>query len=189
MRVFQVEGGPGWINSDRFDISAKAGSATTSDQLRRMLRTLLADRFQLALQREMRELNVFALTINRDGPKLKESVSHSSEPERGVRISGIGRLTGIAASSSQLAEALSDVTLNGSSIVNRPVLDKTGLTGLYDFTLSWLPDPGQVGNAAGQGEGASIFTALVEQLGLKLEAQKGPVEILVIDHVEKPSEN
>lgn len=117
---------------------------------------------------------------------------HASADEKGgVRRKGAGIIAGTKASLEQLCEALSDVALNGSYILDRPVVDRTGLSGkIYDFILTWTPEPGQFGNNSTSDNAApSLFTAIQEQLGLKLEVQKAQVEFLVIDHVEKPSEN
>jgi uncharacterized protein (TIGR03435 family) len=105
----------------------------------------------------------------------------------GVRLRGMGRLTGMSATPLQLAEALSDMRLNGRAFLDRPVLDETGLSGLYNFTLEWTPD-GISGPAPGA-TGPSIFTAVQEQLGLKLETRHAPTEFLIIDRLEKPTEN
>jgi uncharacterized protein (TIGR03435 family) len=181
---YQISGGPSWMDSDfdRFDIVANApGEGTpTADDVRRMLQTLLADRFQLKLHRETRERPVYALVVAKNGTKLKESA-----PDKEFSISvGGGRtshLTMTKATMEQLAVQLS------TSGLDRPVLDKTGLAGHYDITLNWIPEYN--GPPAPDSNGISVFTAVQEQLGLKLEPKKAPVEILVIDHVEKPSEN
>ena len=183
--------GPGWIRSDRYDIVAKVDGEgrPTMDQVRQMLQKLLADRFQLKLHRETKELPVYALVIGKKGPTLMESAADAKSSMR----FGAGQFTGSKVSMTQLALFLSNA-------LARPVLDGTGLMGTYDFKLQWTPDAGQLPGLGGFGpgpdapppsdpNGPSIFTAVQEQLGLKLESQKGPIEILVLDHAAKPSEN
>jgi uncharacterized protein (TIGR03435 family) len=211
VREFQISDGPGWINTDRFDIAAKAATGATTlpddpakmteeqrktngDQMRERLRALLADRFQLTLHRETKEQSVYALVIGKNGFKLQESDTKGAPGPRGMMRMGRGQFTGQAVQLRMLTQAL-------SSQLGRPVIDRTGLTGSYDFKLEWTPDPGQSGPFGGGGppgadappppdpNGPSLFTAVQEQLGLRLESQKGPVEMLVIDRVEKPSEN
>jgi bla regulator protein blaR1 len=181
---YEISGGPSWRDSDsaRFDIDATApgGGTPTGEDVRRMLQTLLADRFQLKVHRETKEGLVYALVVAKNGPKLKES---APDEEFSVTAGGdrTAQITMANVTMERLAIQLADDGLN------RPVLDKTGLTGHYDLKLNWIPEfdgPPPTGS-----DGVDIFTALQEQLGLKLEAQRGQVETLVIDHVEKPSEN
>jgi bla regulator protein BlaR1 len=210
VRDFQISGGPGWITSDRYNIQAHPEHAsddqaaagdirnmtdeqrkTLDQQVRERMRTLLADRFQLAMHRETKESPVYALVVAKGGSKLKENTDASGGRQGlGMRR---GQLTGTAAPLPMLATVL-------SNMVGRPVIDKTGLTGKYDFELQWTPDPGQtlVPGALSPGpdappppdpNGPTLFTAVQEQLGLRLESQKGPVDLIVIDGVEKPSEN
>lgn len=201
----QISGGPGWIESERFDILAKPPEAAesntdvrqmTADQrkllqerIRERLRALLAERFQLTIHRETKELPVYALVAAKNGPKLKESTGDGSQMLRGTR----GELTAERVTMQMFVNNL-------SRSVGRPVLDKTGLKGTYDFKLEYAPDSGGAPGKGGPSEGPapasspelsgpSIFTALQAQLGLRLESQKGPVEIIVIDRVEKPSAN
>jgi uncharacterized protein (TIGR03435 family) len=213
VRDFQISGGPGWINSDRYDIIAKSSRSdglesapsdprqmtdgqlkTMQEQMREKLRALLADRFQLKFHRETKEEPVYALVVGKNGAKLQQSESKEGNSPRGLRM-GRGQLTGMAAPLEMLTNALSNQ-------LGRPVLDRTGLKGNFDFKLEWTPEPGQSGGPFGgvpppgvdvppppDPNGPSVFTAVQEQLGLRLESQKGPVEILVIDRVEKPSEN
>lgn len=206
----QLSGGPSWIDSDHYDISAKAEGPATPEQLQLMMQALLADRFKLSLRHESKEMPVYALVVAKDGPKLHENKEAEAEKERAkaegakpgdanappkggnfMRM-GRGLLSAQGAPVTNLADLL-------SRQLGRVVLDKTGLTGLYDFELKWTPDEsqGQMFKGADAGDsapspdtsGPTIFTALQEQLGLKLESQKGPVEVFVIDHVEKPTEN
>ena len=209
----QIAGPADLLNSDRYDIEARM-EKSVADELRkldpyqslperqRMLQSLLADRFKLTIHRESKELPVYALAIAESGPKLQEA-QHGDTYANGIkgpdgRPGGpgnirIGRdtLTGQALSMADFVRALSDQ-------LGRPVLDKTGLTGRYDLNLQWTPDDSQLPMFKATGtpsasqsaaSGSSLFTTMQDQLGLKLESQDSPVEILVIDHVEKPSEN
>jgi bla regulator protein blaR1 len=209
VRDFQISGAPGWIGSARFNISAKPDAETAAEiqkgngnpfdrdsTMSAMLEALLEDRFQLKITHETREMPVYELVVAKGGSKLKESsVPTGDGSGRGggpqIRM-GRGLLTFKAGPMEILAMQLSNQ-------LGRTVIDKTGLKGSYDFELKWTPDFGQqplgpreVGGPEGappvDANGPSIFTAL-QELGLKLESTKGPVEILVIDHVERPSEN
>jgi bla regulator protein BlaR1 len=190
VRDFQVSAAPGWTDSVRYDINAKGedGIQDKPGQMDLMLQDLLADRFHLKLNRETKEMPIYALVAAKAGSKLKESTK--GEDERGMRM-GRGRVEAQSAPIAMLAIQLSQQ-------LGRLVLDKTGLTGNYDFKLEWTPDLGQQQPGAKEiagtetappDSGPTIFTALQEQLGLKLESTKGPVEMLVIDRVEKPTEN
>jgi uncharacterized protein (TIGR03435 family) len=167
----QIEGGPGWINSDQYEITAKAAGLVAPGELLPMLRTLLEARFKLSLHRETKQLPVCLLTVAKSGSKLHPAEA-SGEGFLGRR--GRGPLTGRKASIPELASTL-------SMLMGRKVLDQTGLTELYDFTLEYAPAD------APDSDLPSLVTALQEQLGLKLEAGKGPVEVVVIDHAEKPT--
>jgi uncharacterized protein (TIGR03435 family) len=181
MKYYQLSGLPSWADSDRFDIDAKGeGDGTlTKAQAKQMLQTLLAERFQVKVHRETRELPVYALVVGKNGPKLKESVAEkfslSMRGTQGVEI------TVSKGSMEQLATQLS------GSGAERPVLDKTGLTGTYDYTLNWIPE--RDGAPPPDSNGVILSIAVQEQLGLKLESLKAAIEILVIDHAAKPSGN
>lgn len=184
VRDHQISAGPSWFDTERYDIVAKGPiDHPTVAQNRQMLQTLLADRFQLRLLRETKELPEYALVVEKNGPKLHQPEGAGN----GMRI-GRGRITTQAISMDHFAGNL-------GKLLGRTVVDKTGLQGNFAFTLEWTPDASQPMGVLGPSpavpddSGPSIFTALQEQLGLKLEPQKGPVEIFVIDHVEKPSEN
>jgi uncharacterized protein (TIGR03435 family) len=149
-----------------------------------MLQTLLKDRFHLAVHREEKELPMYRLVVSRNGPRLRESaVSGAPQPRMSM-----GQITDEKANMDTLASQLGQQ-------LGRFVSNQTGLKGDFDFHVEWAPDPGQ--NQGGESDtpspagvdGPSIFTALQDQLGLKLESAKGPVEVLVIDHVEKPDAN
>jgi bla regulator protein blaR1 len=205
VKDFQISGGPGWIDSEHYDIEAKIDDATAEalkklpldqmlEQRRIMLRSLLADRFKLKVTESSKELPIYALVVAKNGPKLTKSTAGSSPegPRRMMRF-GLGELSGTA-TMGLLAEQI-------SRQVDREVVDKTGLQGDYDFTLHFAPErpmpmPGGPGDSGPGGaapppdsSAPSLFTALQEQLGLKLEPQKGPVKMLIIDSVERPSEN
>ena len=224
VRDFQISGGPGWIGADKYDITAKAGNAsseappdprqlneeqrkTFQGQTRLRLQALLADRFQLKVHREAKELPVYALVVAKNGPKLKENPGENPGPGKGMMRMSPGQFVGQQVGISFLAQDL-------AQWLGRTVLDQTGLKGTYDFELNFASDQGKGAvfgggpadgppppppPGAGPGlikeppppdpNGPTIFTALQEQLGLKLESQKGPVDIIVIDRVEKPSEN
>ena len=159
----------------RFDISAKAGgdSVRTPADFRLMLQTLLKERFHLSSHREQREMPVYLLMVDKNGSRLKPA---APDAPGFLRMSGGGRITGSGATMAQLTAWFSN-----SNGVERPTVDRTGLTGRYDFTLDWA--------GPGKDDGPSVFTAFSEQLGLKLEAARAPVEVLVIDSAEMPEEN
>lgn len=194
---------PAWAGTDGFDIDAKVLPADvptlakmTFEQRRTMFQAILTDRFKLTVHHETREMPVYILTVAKGGPKFKEYVpeehSDGSPQRRGTMVNN-GKITSTDAQMSTLVTIL-------SRNLGRTVIDKTGLKGDYDFTLVYNPDDGGVASAprppdgstptAGAPDpGASIFTALQEQMGLKLESTKAPVDVVVIDHIEKPTEN
>ena len=203
-RAFSVKDGqitgPDWLSSERYDIVAKLPPNTSRDQIPLMLQTLLADRFKLTLHREKKVMPVYALVVGKNGPKLREA-----DAAAGMRVSmgPKGRQLNGKVSIAQLADSL-------SNFMDRPVLDMTEIKGVYDIDLQWVPDdsqrgPGFMGPGGGrppEGGGerkgatdasesaASIFTAVQETLGLKLEGRKSPIDILIVDHAEKvPTEN
>jgi uncharacterized protein (TIGR03435 family) len=169
--------GPVWISSERYDIVAKVPAETPREQVLLMLRALLADRFHLRLHRESREMRVYLLTVAGTGAKLK------AVPARdGGFTFGPGHISVRAESMNDLADRLSRPMFG----LGAPVMNSTGLDGVFDFTLDWTPDTVQ----ADATPGPSLLTALQEQLGLKLEPSKSKVEVLVIDHAERiPTEN
>jgi bla regulator protein blaR1 len=200
----RILGAPGWVKTDRFDIEAKVSpeDAPKLDKLKRdqrmlMLQPFLVDRFGLKFHHETRELPVYALVVAKGGPTLKESKPDAapgdgSPARHSTMINGRGKIEAQGSSMENLTHVLSPQ-------VGRTILDKTGLTGSYDYTLNWTPDflppPGGAeggppsGDPVPDSNGPSLFTALQEQLGLKLESQKGPVDVIVIDHIEQPSPN
>jgi bla regulator protein BlaR1 len=190
VKDFQISGGPGWINSERYDLTAKADrDIGRGEQIRPLIQKLLADRFQLTIHRDTKELPIYALVVGKNGPRLKESASNSTGPQIRMGL-GRGSIDGQGIGMDMLASNLSNP-------LGRTVIDRTGLKGKYDIKLEFTPE-GAPGRGPGDGPesapppdptGPSIFTALQEQLGLKLESSKGPVEIIIIDRIEKPSEN
>ena len=193
---------PDWASKERYDIQAKVDPSDIAElpnldatQRGLMLQALLADRFKLVTHREVKEQPVYALVIAKSGLKLTESKPDDTHPDGAKEGQDNKRPNAIHMSRGHLAaQAISmpDLEVLLTQITGRTVLDKTGLKGNYDVTLNWAPDDGQptLLNGVSQEETRpSIFTALQEQLGLKLDSQKAPVEVLVIDHVERPSEN
>jgi len=221
--AFQISGGPKWIESERFDVVGKApgdpqpGPDGPPREMFTMLRNLLAERFQLVVHREAKEMPVYALVLARNdgklGTQLRPAATDCAALMAAVRARGgppappapgermpcgmrmfPGNLSGGSSSMTQLSNVL-------ARFVSRTVIDRTGLTGNYDIDLQWTPD--QLPQALARGEvppgapampaidpnGPSIFTAVQEQLGLKLESTKAPVDVLVIDRVEQPTED
>jgi uncharacterized protein (TIGR03435 family) len=195
--------GPKWLASTKFDIQAKMDDSA-ADRLRTlprdqrrletqaMFQQLLADRFKLAVHWETRELPVYALIVARKGPKLQPAKDSSEGSNISSNDSRSGyQFTANGVSMPQLAEALTQAL---SRELGHDVIDKTEIKGRYDLTLNWTPDGAAAPIATGgvdslADSGPSIFTAVQEQLGLKLEPAKAPVQVLVIDHAEMPSEN
>ncbi|MGA3239587.1 MAG: TIGR03435 family protein [Bryobacteraceae bacterium] len=189
---FRIAGGPDWIVSRRWDVQAKPDRVVSPDQVRPMLRALLENRFQLRSHSEKRRLPVYELSVDRKGSKVQRV--KASEIKTDVRVGpGLIQLTKATAATfaSQLSYAL-----------GRPVIDKTNLSGEFDFALEWTPEPGEDGGPTTAGlppgtgdqpastsDGPSIFTAIPEQLGLRLKSGRGPVEVIVIDDVRMPTAN
>jgi uncharacterized protein (TIGR03435 family) len=167
----RITGGPGWVSADQYDIEAKAEdvASATDTQLKAMLRQLLTDRFKLRLHMEQKEVNGFALIIAKGGPKLKAGNGDYD----GIRFGG-GTMTATNASMAVLARSL-------APRVGGAVVDQTGLKGGYAFSLPLTRDNDPTAPV--------IFTLLQEELGLRLESTKVPVDIIVIDHAEKPTQN
>jgi uncharacterized protein (TIGR03435 family) len=213
---FQISGAPDWVKSEGFDIVAKAEGDLRGGRMLLALRTLLEDRFQLKVHREAREGPVYNLVVARSGLKLQESKegscitldqAHFLRTAPGERppamcdirmaVGGANRTltaTGAKISAPDMTGvAIPTFTFYLSQMLNRTVIDETGLMGMFDFHLEFAPDDVTPGIAASGDAsdplGPAIFAALQAQLGLKLEAGKGPVELLVIEHVEKPTGN
>jgi uncharacterized protein (TIGR03435 family) len=199
IRQYLISGGPSWVDSTAFDVQAKVADADVAlfkklppTQRGLMLRKLLIERFHLAAHIETKTLPVYDLVVASGGPKFKAAapdppLSSDADPSdkpkpRGMITMGRGMTkmddVPITALTNQLGYAL-----------DRPVIDKTGLTGKYDLSLKWRPDNQPPSDKGSDDELPGLFTALQEQLGLKLEPSKGPVDTLIIDHVEMPTEN
>lgn len=206
LRDFQVTGGPDWMRTDRYDIVAKSDDENvTPEQSREMMQNLLKERFQLVFHNETKELPVYNLVIAKNGPKLRETPESELPPPPPGNGRAVGPLGGRASIRIERG-AINGQGMNMDLLANqlannlgRSVINKTGLTKGYDIKLEWTPELGQGGALQREGGGDSaptsaesgptIFTALQEQLGLKLESAKGPVVIYVIDSLQRPSEN
>lgn len=186
-----ISGGPGWMESDHYDIVAVTpGEARPShDEQMSMLRNLLTDRFKLTFHREQKVFSIYELQVAKGGPKLKASTAPPDDPPALISTVYPQRIVMPARNAT-----MSDLTrLMQRAILDRPVVDKTGLTGRYDFDLEWAPDETQFGGevpvAPADAPSLPLFAAMQQQLGLKLEATKGPVAALVVDKAERPSAN
>jgi uncharacterized protein (TIGR03435 family) len=180
VRYDQIAGAPGWAGSDHFDLDARAegDGARSTEEIRPMLQALLADRFHLVVHRETKEVPIYALVVNKNGPRLQES---SPGEERKGSISADGKGSHMEVAQGTMAQLALRLSGNGAG---RPVIDKTGLTGKYSYKMNWMN-----GTPGPDSEWPSLFVALQEQLGLKLEPGKGPSEIISIDRAGKPSAN
>jgi uncharacterized protein (TIGR03435 family) len=208
-RPSQVIGGPSWNDSAMFDVQGKAAEAAGTDTMLLMLQALLEDKFQLKIHREMREGAVYELTVAKGGARLKPSsgcvpfdpnhLPRQTAPGE-VQLNYCGRIARGGGDSRRTVDGMGvdliptigllEPSLTGflADALDRTVINKTGLTGAFDFHLEWAPQ--RTSDVPLDDSGApSIFTAVQEQLGLRLEAGKGPVEFFVIDHAERPSEN
>jgi uncharacterized protein (TIGR03435 family) len=217
---FQIEGGPAWIDAERYAVDAKAGNNASRAQIFLMLQSLLEDRFQLKTHRETRELPVYTLVAARSGLKLpppKEggcvNLAADAPPDWAEgRMAGRmsppapGQPPSPRCGSVNVILAASGARMQGgqipmpefirvlSTVLGRTVIDKSGFTGLFDVQLEFMPDaatpalPAPPPDPAGPSLGSSIFSA-IQQLGLRLESSKGPVEVIIVDHVERPSAN
>lgn len=205
---YALSGGPTWLNSERFDVEAKmdpdvaeaVNKLSNEDRnvvQQHMVQALLAERFGLVFHRETRDMQVYMLMIAKNGSKLHEAKPGDTYPN-GIKLqngpggagvmmmrSGAGGTFIVTAQGVPLSSFIPQLSYNSG----RPILDKTGLTGKYDFELTYALDQNASAGATSDSTGSSIFTAIQEQLGLKLEPGKGPVEVVVIDRAEKPSGN
>ena len=189
----RVIGGPNWIDSTRFDIAAKAAGDLNSEQFGVMLRSLLRDRFKLVVREEKRDLPVYALVVvRRDGvlgPRMRPNPLDCSDPVALKKARTEAAPTSIrpcelrfTPSRMQLGVVkIAAMIDNLSEVAGRPVVDRTGLNGTYDIDLQWAPTP--------DADGVSIFTAVQEQLGLRLEPSTAPLDVVVIESAERPTEN
>jgi uncharacterized protein (TIGR03435 family) len=213
VRGLQVIGGPAWIDSDRFDIDARTPENGPFDQVLLMLRGLLAERFKLVIHNETKEQPIYALLLARAdgklGPQMKPSTLDCSTPgsparaaragadapppQQSVQVSSCGMNTETNSASGVMrggGRSLPDLAAALANFVaERMVIDRTGLAGTFDFELRWTPENLRSVSPDPAADAPSIFAALQEQLGLKLESQRGPVEFLVIDSVQQPPPN
>jgi uncharacterized protein (TIGR03435 family) len=188
----QVIGGPAWINSEQYDIVGRPDGEgqPNEQQWKVMIQKLLAERFHLVFHRETRELSVYALTVAKDGQKLTPSTGQINDLHN-MSFGPLGKLAARNATMVDLARSIED------TVLDRPILDRTGITGRYDFTLNWLPDEFQFAEFRVPGgavfpenkDGVDIFTAIQQQLGLKLEPTRAQAEVMIVDRAEKPSAN
>ena len=195
VKAFQVSGGPSWIASDRWDIEARVegvSRALRQEEHGMMIRSLLEDRFQFSARREVKEMPIFELVVDRGGPQL---TLHTGEPPPPGQMIRLGRGS-LRVQKGRIALLTGQLERQ----VSRPVIDKTDLKGEYDFVLEWTPEPGEGGpesiglppdptSVSPTRVGPSIFTALQEQLGLRLRSARGPGEVIVVDRVSRPSPN
>jgi uncharacterized protein (TIGR03435 family) len=191
---FRIAGGPGWVSSSRWDIQAKPNRAASPGQVRPMLRALLEERFRLHSHSEKRNMPVYELIVDSKGAKVAAAAAKDTGAEPVVRVKA-GSIEMTNATSATFASQL-------SYALARPVIDKTNLSGNFDFAVRWTPEPGEDGgpetfglspgireqSASGQG-GPSVFTAIQEQLGLRLKSAHSEVEVIVIDEIQMPTEN
>jgi uncharacterized protein (TIGR03435 family) len=211
VQPYQIEGGPAWISSAHFDISAKPENKPKDGDLPLMLQALLADRFQLKIEHQTKDLPIYALVLARKdgklGPKLTESQEggctkpdpNNPPPPRETGKApprNCGQQMMSPRSLTAFQVPLENICPMLGRILGRTVVDKTGLKGNYDISMEWAPDDAQQATLPPDAprpdtdaSASSIFTAIQEQLGLKLESQKGPVEMLVVQKAEKPSGN
>lgn len=191
----QITGGPTWIETEKYDVTGKPNieGVPSLPQLMGMVQKMMADRFQLAFHREKKELSVYALTIGKTGAKLTEDTSNPN----GLPGFGGGGPRGLRVGNATMAEFAGFLQIN---VMDLPVVDQTGLgSKRYNFILKWTPDASQAAAAGARPEGApaadsldappDIYVAIQQQLGLKMESTKAPVDVIVIDKVEKPSDN
>jgi uncharacterized protein (TIGR03435 family) len=177
----QISGGPDWLDSDRFEILAKADQPIDDDAaLMVMLQSLLAERFKLVLHQESKTITALVLEVAKNGPKLEKAAAGEASTN-----------TSTDKTSVTIDAQNTDMDLFAQILARRtelPVVNHTELAGIFNFKLHWTPESAKPADGAAM-EGPSLFTAIQEQLGLRLRSQKAPVEALVIDHVEKPSGN
>jgi uncharacterized protein (TIGR03435 family) len=175
LKDLQISGAPAWLNAfdSAYDMEGRPSGSVTDEQCRLMVQSLFADRFKLAAHPEMKESSVYLLTIGKNGTKLREG--------GGVRINGSVEVDALGKPAYPGGLTLPQLVSRLADYAGRPVVDRTGLAGKYGITLDFGRTDGD--------DRPSIFTAVQEQLGLKLEAAKAPIEMLVIDHIEKPGSN
>jgi uncharacterized protein (TIGR03435 family) len=192
LKAEQILGGPGWLESDRFDMEAKAERQSNLDELHVMLMNLLVERFHLKFHKEKKEIPMYALTVDKGGAKV---TPHEAANAGDLWIDQtIDRIVHVKMKAT--FAPMDYFAFRLSQLMDRPVVDLTNLKGGYDFNLEYtrdlppgVPENAQLNGAPIDTSGPTVFAAVKRQLGLELKAQKGPVDIIVIDHVEKPTEN
>ena len=183
----QIVGGPKWSDSEKYDIVGKPEKTgpLSPDVGKLMLQTLLSERFQLKIHRDVREMPVYVMTVAVGGLKMKLRSEGDGGAPGGMPIEG-AKIAGRNTTIQFLAYGL-------QQLLDRPVLDSTGVPGRFDFDLSWRPDPTQFRGRGDQVPGSpddpDLFTALKQQLGIRLEPQKAPAPVIIVDSAEKPSDN
>jgi uncharacterized protein (TIGR03435 family) len=192
LHLKQVTGGPAWPDQDKFDLLAQPDTEglPNATQWKTMVQKLLTDRFKLTFHRDLKELSVYAIVVHKNGAKLTKSEGDTSGLPSLI-FRGFGNLPAKNATMGDFAKLMQ------TAVLDRPVIDRTGLTDRFDFTLRWTPDASQFGGAAARASSEpddpnappGLFTAIQEQLGLKLDTTKARVEVIVIDRIEKPSAN
>lgn len=192
LHVKQIVGAPAWFATDKFDVDGvpDVEGRPSAQQMRLLLQSALTDRFKLTFHHDKKELSVYALEIGKGGPKLTETISQPSGP-RNFLFRNLGNLTVTNSTMQDFCNGMQ------GAVMDKPVVDHTGLTARYDFNLKWTPDESQFEAMGGfkppttedPNAPPSLPTAMQEQLGLKFDATKAPAEVFVIDHVEKPSAN
>jgi uncharacterized protein (TIGR03435 family) len=185
-----ISGGPEWMDSEHFDITAitPGDVRPTREEQMGMLRKLLSERFQLSFHRESKEFSIYELEVAKGGPKLKDA----AKPDEAPALINVVYPQSIKLPARNVT--MGDfVSMLQRAVLDRPVVDKTGLTGKYDFDLEWAQDESQfdggVAAAPADASAAPLFTAIQQQLGLKLIATRGPVDALIVDKAERPSAN
>lgn len=186
-----ISGGPGWMNSDHYDILGETPGDVRPDhdEQMAMLRALLTDRFGLLFHREPKVFSIYELTVAKHGPKLKKSAEPEDAQPALISVVYPQHIT-LPARNASMRDF---VSLLQRAVLDRPVVDKTGLAGRFDFDLTWAPDESQFGGeipaASQDAQAPPLFRAIQDQLGLRLVATKVPVEALVVDKLERPTEN
>jgi uncharacterized protein (TIGR03435 family) len=195
VHVKQIIGGPAWSVTDKFDVEGvpNAEGKPNRKQLESMVQGLLANRFKLLTHQDKRELAVYALTVGKNGPRFTKSAADQNAPS-GYGFGPLGTMTVMNMTMAAFASAMQ------RTVLDKPMVDQTGLVDRYDFTLKWTPDDSQFIQIRGTGINVpsggddpdappELYTAIQEQLGLKLEAVKALADVIVVDHAEKPSAN
>lgn len=191
LHVKQIIGAPDWFATEKFDLDGvpEAEGRPNTKQMKELIQSALTDRFKLTFHHDQKELSVYALTVAKGGPKMTETIHQPNDPKNFL-FRGLGQLMVTNSTMKDFCDGMQ------SAVMDRPVVDHTGLTARYDFELKWTPDDSQFAvfgprptpkddpNAP-----PSLYTALPEQLGLKLEPTKAMADVFVIDHVEKPAAN